>query len=185
MLKMDIIHHLLVIFRYFYGRVKLFPVGGTNARQFWMVMHRFWPDGHPQLTIAIRDQPKLKAGKNKIPWWWRNYFCCAFLGLRTDALPTPVTLVYSRAFKPFDFKAICVKSRFCSCRNSVYIPRLNARSVVDVFFFVRLPPVSHLLTLALFYTHIQLNSCLVFWYWYSFLFRAVELPPLIGRGLFY
>ena len=121
MLKMDIIHHLLVIFRYFYGRVKLFPVGGTNARQFWMVMHRFWPDGHPQLTIAIRDQPKLKAGKNKIPWWWRNYFCCAFLGLRTDALPTPVTLVYSRALKPFDFKAICVKSRFCSCRNSLYI----------------------------------------------------------------
>ena len=45
--EVNIIHHFLVIFHYFYSRIILFAMGVVNAGQFWVIMHWLWLDGHP------------------------------------------------------------------------------------------------------------------------------------------
>lgn len=62
---------------------------------------KFWLDG--------RDYPEFQSCKSKVPKWWRNYFCFAFLGFGTDVSPTPIKSV---VLELFDLKVVVLTVGF-------------------------------------------------------------------------
>ena len=78
---------------------------------------KFWLDG--------KDYPEFQSCKSKVPKWWRNYFCFAFLGFGTDVSPTPIKSV---VLELFDIKSSCVKRWFRRRRNSVFV--LSSRNLI-------------------------------------------------------